>query len=51
MGTQQQARALMMRHHHTLKNRQMSLLNRSAAEIGLASSKLDQGRGKHLRQP
>ena len=35
MSTQQQARALMMRHNHTLKNRQQSLLSRAAAEIGL----------------
>lgn len=35
MSTQQQARALMMRHHQTIKNRQQSMLNRTAAEIGL----------------
>lgn len=35
MSTQQQARALMMRHHHTIKNRQQSMLERAAAEIGL----------------
>ncbi|MBD2484817.1 hypothetical protein [Planktothrix sp. FACHB-1365] len=34
MGTQDQARALMMRHHHTIKNRQQSLLNRVADEVG-----------------
>lgn len=34
MDTQQQARALMMRHHHAVRNRQMSVLNRSAMEIG-----------------
>lgn len=35
MSTEQQARALMMRHHHAIKNRQQSLLERSAAEIGI----------------
>lgn len=35
MGTQDQARALMMRHHHCVKNRQQSLLNRTADEVGL----------------
>jgi len=34
MSTQEQARALMMRHHHLVKNRQQSMLNRAAAEIG-----------------
>jgi hypothetical protein len=35
MSTQQQARALMMRHHHNIKNRQQSMLGRTAAEIGV----------------
>ena len=35
MSTQEQARALMMRHHHLIKNRQQSMLGRSAAEVGL----------------
>ncbi|MEG3849570.1 hypothetical protein QT971_28645 [Microcoleus sp. herbarium19] len=35
MSTQEQARSLMMRHHHTVKNRQQSLLSRTAAEVGL----------------
>lgn len=35
MSTQEQARALMMRHHHVLKNRQQSMLNRAAAEVGV----------------
>jgi hypothetical protein len=35
MSTQDQARALMMRHHQTVKNRQRSMLNRAAAEMGL----------------
>ncbi|MBW4665195.1 MAG: hypothetical protein KME01_13495 [Chroococcus sp. CMT-3BRIN-NPC107] len=35
MSTQEQARALMMRHHHLVKNRQQSMLNRTATEVGL----------------
>jgi hypothetical protein len=35
MTTQDQARALMSRHHHTIKNRQQSMLGRVAAEIGV----------------
>jgi hypothetical protein len=35
MSTENQARALMMRHHHNVKNRQQSMLNRAASEIGL----------------
>jgi hypothetical protein len=35
MSTENQARALMMRHHHNIKNRQQSMLGRAAAEIGL----------------
>lgn len=35
MSTQEQARALMMRHHHLVKNRQQSMLGRTAAEVGL----------------
>ncbi|MFP4410603.1 hypothetical protein [Coleofasciculus sp.] len=34
MSTQEQARALMMRHHHAVKNRQQSMLNRTANEVG-----------------
>lgn len=37
MSTQQQARALMMRHHHLIKNREQSMLSRAAAEIGVDS--------------
>ena len=36
MSTQEQARSLMMRHQHLVKNRQQSLLSRAAAEVGLA---------------
>jgi hypothetical protein len=35
MSTQDQARALMMRHHHMVKNRQQSMLSRTAAEVGM----------------
>ena len=35
MSTQQQARALMMRHHQMVKNRQQSMLGRAGAEIGV----------------
>ena len=35
MSTQDQARALMMRHHHMVKNRQQSMLSRMAAEVGM----------------
>ncbi|NJK76954.1 MAG: hypothetical protein HC942_27025 [Microcoleus sp. SU_5_6] len=35
MSTQAQARSLMMRHQHLVKNRQQSLLSRAAAEVGL----------------
>jgi hypothetical protein len=35
MSTQDQARALMMRHHQNIRNRQQSLLGRAAAEIGV----------------
>ncbi|MEB3192585.1 MAG: hypothetical protein VKL42_19745 [Snowella sp.] len=35
MSTQQQARALMMRHHQMVKNRQQSMLERAASEIGV----------------
>ncbi len=35
MNTQAQARNLMMRHHHAVKNRQQSMLGRVATEIGM----------------
>jgi hypothetical protein len=35
MSTQDQARALMMRHHQMIKNREQCLLSRAAAEMGL----------------
>lgn len=35
MSAQEQARSLMMRHQHLVKNRQQSQLRRAAAEVGL----------------
>ncbi|MGY6529366.1 MAG: hypothetical protein ACXITR_05505 [Cyanobacterium sp.] len=35
MNTENQARRLMMRHHHAVKNRQQSMLGRVATEIGM----------------
>lgn len=35
MSTENQARALMNRHAHLVKNRQQSLLNRAASEFGM----------------
>ncbi|MBK4729216.1 hypothetical protein JJD41_04865 [Oxynema sp. CENA135] len=35
MSLQDRARALMMRHHHMIKNRQQSMLCRSAEEVGI----------------
>lgn len=35
MCTESQARSLMTRHHQLIKNRQRSLLNRAATEVGI----------------
>ncbi|MDX2096200.1 MAG: hypothetical protein SFW36_00360 [Leptolyngbyaceae cyanobacterium bins.59] len=35
MSAQEQARALMNRHHHLVKNRQQSMLSRAAVEVGM----------------
>ncbi|PSN14469.1 hypothetical protein C7271_21640 [filamentous cyanobacterium CCP5] len=35
MSTQDQARALMLRHRHAVKNRQQSMLGRLNAEVGM----------------
>ena len=35
MNTQEQARALMVRHHQLIKNRQQSMLGRTLAETGM----------------
>lgn len=48
MSTQEQARALMMRQHHVVKNRQQSMLNRAAAEVGIEGSDYRNNiQGKH----
>ncbi len=47
MSTEQQARALMMRHHHAVKNRQQSMLGRSASEIGINN---DNGHGETVQR-
>ena len=39
--TQEQSRALMMRHRHFVKHRQQSLLSRAAADIGLPAEASD----------
>ncbi len=36
MTVQDQARTLMLRHHSTIKNRQQSMLGRSALEMGMS---------------
>jgi hypothetical protein len=35
MSTRERARALMIRHHQSVKNRHQSMLTRAAAEVGL----------------
>jgi predicted solute-binding protein len=35
MSANEQARALMMRHYHQIKNRQQSMLQRAGSEIGM----------------
>ncbi|NJK28275.1 MAG: hypothetical protein HC925_07060 [Coleofasciculaceae cyanobacterium SM2_3_26] len=55
MSTENQARALMTRHHHLVKNRQQSLLCRTAAEVGIPSESADfwghiQGKPQHHSQ-
>jgi hypothetical protein len=35
MNTQNQARAMMMRHSQNIRNRQQSMLDRTASELGL----------------
>jgi hypothetical protein len=41
MNTQDQARAMMMRHTKSVRNRQESMLGRTASEIGLDINPLD----------
>lgn len=40
MSTQDQARALMVRHQHMVKNREQCLLSRAAAEIGMPAESM-----------
>jgi hypothetical protein len=35
MTTEDQARALLMRHHHLIKQREQTMLSRTAAEVGM----------------
>jgi hypothetical protein len=35
MSTQDQARALVVRHQHLVKNREQSMLSRAAVEVGM----------------
>jgi hypothetical protein len=35
MSTQDQTRAIMVRHRHLIKNREMSMLSRAAANLGM----------------
>ena len=37
MSTHDQARALMIRHHQMIKNRQQTMLNRTLSEAGMPS--------------
>ncbi|WRH65295.1 MAG: hypothetical protein RSE13_15375 [Planktothrix sp. GU0601_MAG3] len=46
MGTQDQARALMMGRHHTIKNRQQSLLNRVSDQVGVEPGDVSTIQGK-----
>jgi hypothetical protein len=39
--TQEQARALMQRHHQLVKNRQQSMLSRASAEAGILNEVTD----------
>ncbi|MEO0455977.1 MAG: hypothetical protein AAF152_05245 [Cyanobacteria bacterium P01_A01_bin.114] len=50
MSTKTQARALMVRHHQLIKQRQQSLLTRAAAQVGLEAGEIGPGsriQGKH----
>jgi len=39
MAAEQQARALMMRHHRFVKKRQQAMLGRTASEIGMDATR------------
>ncbi|MEM9162074.1 MAG: hypothetical protein AAGC54_03265 [Cyanobacteria bacterium P01_F01_bin.4] len=43
MSTKEQARALMVRHHQLIKQRQQSLLTRAAAQVGLTADEVGPG--------
>jgi hypothetical protein len=43
MSTQDQARALMTRHSHLIKQRQQALLTRAGAQIGLSANEVGEG--------
>lgn len=47
MSAKEQARALMMRHHHLIKQRQQSLLTRAAAQVGIPAEIV--GEGTHIQ--
>ncbi|MGF1499923.1 MAG: hypothetical protein ACFB8W_24305 [Elainellaceae cyanobacterium] len=40
MSTYDQARALMTRHHHTIKNRQQAMLGRAMTEAGMPAEEV-----------
>jgi hypothetical protein len=40
MTTQDQARALMTRHSHLIRNRQQCMLHRAAAEVGMPTEQV-----------
>ncbi|MEB3358440.1 MAG: hypothetical protein VKK04_17065 [Synechococcales bacterium] len=40
MSTYDQARALMTRHHHTVKNRQQAMLGRLMSEAGMPAEEI-----------
>lgn len=53
MNTQDQARALMSRHQHMIRNREQCMLSRAASDVGMpAESALHNGEGKsHPSRP
>ncbi|HIK09436.1 MAG TPA: hypothetical protein IGS52_04090 [Oscillatoriaceae cyanobacterium M33_DOE_052] len=46
MSANEQARNLMMRHNQLVKNRQQSMLSRSAAEVGLDTTEIPVSRDR-----
>ena len=40
MSTRDQARSLMMRHSHLIRNRQQCMLQRAAAEVGVPAEEI-----------